>query len=866
VSLLDRLLPIDPRARARFRSDRAAMTGLGLVGLVSALAIAGPWLARFDPNESDFNLARDRFGAPPGPSFTHWLGCDALFRDVFARLASGARVSLGVALVATLISISLGAFVGIASGLSANTRARAIDVIAMRACDVLLALPFLLFVTAVGAAVGRADIGTMLAILGLTSWAGTARLVRAKTLVLREQDYVLAARALGASIPRIVTRHIVPNLAGILTITATTTIGQMILAEAVLGYLTVGVQPPRATWGRMLHEAEPYLAVRFTLAAIPGFSILLAVLGFGRVGEGLRDALGEREPARSRWPVDLAIATAALLLLSGVTPNAVRPPIGREGADSPPSRGGTLRVATFVGVRTLDPAIAYDEGSLPIIDLAFARLLTWSATGEIALDLAASMDASPDGLRYAFRLRDDARFQDGSVVHASDIKRSLERSLHPKTPSPGASFYARLRGFDAFHAGKVAHLEGLRVDGERTIIFELTEPDAAFPSLLTLGFAAPVCASMGAFADARAKELPCGAGPFRITSFDPEAGIHLARHDGYYAPGKPYLDAISWTTSMRPATQRYAFERGELDYLRELSSPDTALFRADPAWSRRGRWVTKRSTTAIFLNTEVAPFDRRAVRRAVGLAIDPKVLELVRPDVEATDRVIPPSIPGPARTPLRAPDLDAARALMREAGLAFDPATGQGGWPLPIDYVVPPETFEQQAAEIYQQQLAKIGLRVRLRLLPFASYLAEIGRRRTAPMGWTGWNADYPDASNFFEPFASEAIRDEGSQNYSFLASKELDDVVARARTTLAPQARIALYAKAETIVRDEAAWLPVYHARALELWHPYVRGYAPHAVLSQRFDDVWIDAAARTATLSIRSRRAPFGLSWSAR
>jgi ABC-type transport system substrate-binding protein len=367
---------------------------------------------------------------------------------------------------------------------------------------------------------------------------------------------------------------------------------------------------------------------------------------------------------------------------------------------------------------------------------------------------------------------------------------------------------------------------------------------------LTRAFAAPVCPSSSTFVDPSRPVEPCGAGPFRLASWEGDGTIRLIRHDSYFEPGKPYLDGIVWSTNERPLAQRYKFEDGALDYLRDTSSSDAALFRADPHWSGRLRRSPAHATNAIFMNTEMPPFDLRGVRRAVAMAIDPSVLEQVRAEVKATDRVLPEGIPGPDRkVPMRRHDLRAALAEMERAGFAFDPATGRGGYPRPIDYIAPSDTFEQQAAEVYQQQLSRIGIRIRLRLLSYATYQAEVSRRRTSPMGWAGWKADFPDPSNFFEPtLASSAIADEGSQNYAFFKSQELDEVLDRAHAEPDRQARMRLYARAEEIVRDEAPWAPTYEPQMIELWQPYVRGYEPHPVLPQRFNDVWLDPSAHVA------------------
>jgi ABC-type transport system substrate-binding protein len=245
------------------------------------------------------------------------------------------------------------------------------------------------------------------------------------------------------------------------------------------------------------------------------------------------------------------------------------------------------------------------------------------------------------------------------------------------------------------------------------------------------------------------------------------------------------------------------------------------------------------------------------VRRAVALAIDPSVLEVVRSDVRAIDHVVPRGIPGTsAIEPMRQHNVVAALEQMRTAGYPFDPATGRGGYPHVIDYVAPGDTFEQQAAEIWVEQLARIGIRVRLALTSYAAYLAKISKRRSVAMGWAGWKADFPDASNFFEPtLSSRAIDDEHSQNYAFFKNDEFDRVLDDASREMNPTVRSRLFQRAEEIIRDEAPWAPTHSPQLFEIWQPYVRGYEPHPIIPQRFRRVWIDKQ----TLTRAENRASF-------
>lgn len=846
-----RAMIMTPGAR-RFLDNRTAVVGLAIVSALTLFSIFGPWVLPHDPNASDFTLERTAYGAPPGPSGAHPLGVDVLFRDVLSRLATGGRLSLGIAVVATLVATLVGTLVGLAAGLTASTRYAFVDTILMRASEVLLAMPFLLMVTAIGVAVGRADPATILLVLGLLGWTGTARVVRQKTLTVRELDYVTAGRALGATPARIAWSHLLPNLATTVIVLATGLVGYMILAEAALSYLAVGVPPPEPSWGRMLHEAEPYAGNRLGLVAAPAFAILLAVLGWNRVGDGLRDAVDPRGVsvrASARWPVDLVLAGAALALVALSSPNELKPPRAWAAPDVTPRYGGLLRVATFVNVRTLEPALAYDEPSRTMGELVFARLVTWGEAGEIVPDLASSFSIEEGGAELSFTLREGVRFHDGANLTAADIKRSLERALHPSTPSPGAGYYEAIAGYAAFRDGSADELEGVRVRGKHELSIELSTPDASFLARLTLGFAAPVCPSSGTRVDSAAPPPPCGAGPFRLERFDPEDRAVFRRFEDYHRPGRPYLDGIDWALNVPPRAQRYKLEDGDLDFTRELTAADGELFRASPAWRSHGQWVARQAINAIFLNTRLPPFDDVDVRRAVALAVDPSVLEKVRPDVSAIDRVLPPSIPGPSReTAMRRHDRQGALEAMRRAGYPYDPSTGEGGYPEVIDYLTVGDSFEQHAAEIYQQQLAAVGIRLRLRLVSFATYLAEASTPGRTRMGWLGWQADYPDPSTFFErTLTSGGIGESVSQNWAFFENAELDRVIARAAVEADAAARMALYHRAEEIVRDEAPWVPTHVSRVFELWQPRVRGYRPHPIIGPRFADVWLADATRS-------------------
>ena len=288
---------LSPSARIwrKLRRHPSARVGAVLLFVLICFALLGPALASSDPFTSDFATGRATDGSPLPPGPVHLLGTDALFRDVLTRLAHGGRLSLVVAVLATVLSTAIGATVGIVAGTFAGTRHGYVDAVLMRIVDVLLSFPYLLLVMAIGAALDATSVGMVLLVLGLTSWLSTARILRAKTLQLRELGYVEAARALGQKTPSIWVKHILPNVTGPLVVVSTASMASMILAESVLSFLSVGVQPPTATWGRMLAEGQRSFAAAPHLVVAPAIAILVSVLAFNLIGEGLRDALDAKD-------------------------------------------------------------------------------------------------------------------------------------------------------------------------------------------------------------------------------------------------------------------------------------------------------------------------------------------------------------------------------------------------------------------------------------------------------------------------------------------------------------------------------------------------------------------------------------------
>lgn len=258
-----------------------------LVLLIILFALFGPFLAPYDPTEQFFDEGLSEMGAPMPPSSMFWLGTDNLGRDVLSRLLCGARVSIAIALVSTFISLGIGVLLGLVSGYYKGK----IDTLIMRLTDIVLSFPFLLLCLVLVQLRGEPGMTNVFLALGILGWTTMARVVRGKVLSLREMEFVQAAQALGASQGRIIFRHILPNILGPVIVLATLSIAAMILSESFLSYLGLGVPPPNPSWGKMLAEGQPFYRIAPWLIFGPGVMILLTVLGFNLLGEGLRDVL-----------------------------------------------------------------------------------------------------------------------------------------------------------------------------------------------------------------------------------------------------------------------------------------------------------------------------------------------------------------------------------------------------------------------------------------------------------------------------------------------------------------------------------------------------------------------------------------------
>lgn len=272
------------RTWRRFARHKGALIGLGIVGLLIIIALTSQWLAPYDPNRPNLRFR----GA--GPSSAHWLGNDDIGRDILSRVMYGSRIALLVGISATTIAVTIGVLVGSAAGYFGGK----VDFILSRLIDALMAFPILALLLTLSAMLGP-SLRNVIIIVGFTFWASYARVIRAEVLSLRERDYVLAARASGASNRKIILSHIVPNAIAPVIILASLAIGGIIIFESALSFLGMGISRPTPSWGTMLSDGREHIRNYPHIAMAPGLAIAITVLAFNLIGDGLRDALDPRE-------------------------------------------------------------------------------------------------------------------------------------------------------------------------------------------------------------------------------------------------------------------------------------------------------------------------------------------------------------------------------------------------------------------------------------------------------------------------------------------------------------------------------------------------------------------------------------------
>jgi oligopeptide transport system permease protein len=271
----------------RLLGNRVVVVASGLIGIIALLAVGGPSLSPYAPDTLDWQ----HLAIPPGIEASHWFGTDRLGRDLFVRTLQGVRISLVISLLASAVSLVIGVTWGAIAGYIGGRT----DEWMMRFVDVLYSLPYLFIVIILTTLFDRGSLTVLLVAIGAVGWLTTARIVRGQTLTLKRREFIEAARATGVGVPGILARHIVPNLMGPVTVYATLTIPQMITFESFLSFLGLGVQEPLASLGSLINDGAQEMQSAPWMLLVPAFFLVLLLVCFNLVGDGLRDALDPRD-------------------------------------------------------------------------------------------------------------------------------------------------------------------------------------------------------------------------------------------------------------------------------------------------------------------------------------------------------------------------------------------------------------------------------------------------------------------------------------------------------------------------------------------------------------------------------------------
>jgi ABC-type transport system substrate-binding protein len=537
-------------------------------------------------------------------------------------------------------------------------------------------------------------------------------------------------------------------------------------------------------------------------------------------------------------PAPRALAAFALAGLAACSP-VDRAPKFRPAGATEPRAGGTLRFAVTGQVRSLDPTIAYDEVSYYVVRPMFDTLIDFPVDGgPVTPRLAERWTVSPDGLTYAFELRSGLAFSDGAPLTAAHVKYSLERALST-ADSPFAAYLRDIAGAVDLIEGKAKDCAGIAAPDARRLVITLARPSPALLGVLAMPFATPQRAEHVARSGDQLRRLPDATGPFMLASWDEGNRITLRRNPHYRGPARAYLDAIAMLENVPRDTQFQMFERGELDSAERISAPDYLFVLGEPAWQPYVHRTLVLNAFGARMNVTVKPFDDGRVRQALNHALDKGHTErLLNGTAVPAHGILPPGMLGhDPQIPPYPRDVARARALLAEAGYPDG---------LDLEYMIPADEETEKVAASLQSDLADAGVRVRIAVVSWATWQTAVSQEGGPPFSFTSWIADFPDPTNFLDPrFHSRAIQKAGSTNDSFYANPELDALLDAARGELDPEARAALYRRADRILYDDAPWIWDHHRAIVEVLQPYVRGYRPHRIWTRDYTSAWLDVAA---------------------
>ena len=503
----------------------------------------------------------------------------------------------------------------------------------------------------------------------------------------------------------------------------------------------------------------------------------------------------------------VSIVAAAALVLTGC------------GSSDSGSAGGSITVAYQNDISTLDPAIGYDWQNWSIIKSIFSGLMDYEpGTSNLVPNLASEEpEISEDGKTFTFKLRTGVKFHNGREMTADDVKYSIERTVNPKTQSPGAGFFGMIDGFDAVASGASETISGIEVVDPSTVKFTLSRPDATFLHVMAINFSFVVPKEeVEKFGEDFGKN-PVGTGAYKFTKWTLGQELVITKNADYYKSDSPKIDEIRFEVGVDPTVALARLKSGEIDLLGD-SIPAASYVAETEDSANEGLIIEggQLQTGYVTLNVKTKPFDNVKVRQALNHAVNKdRIVQIINGRAVPANQPLPPSMPGYDKEYKGfGYDVAKAKALLAEAGLANGFSTEL--WTSNTDP-------NPRIAQAIQQDLAAIGVKVAIKSLAQANVI-EAGGNGTAPMIWSGgmaWIADFPDPSNFWGPILGCGGTGAGGWNWSKYCNKKLDAEATKADSMTNPKdadARVALWKSIFTRANDEAPWIPIFNEKRITM------------------------------------------------
>jgi peptide/nickel transport system substrate-binding protein len=538
----------------------------------------------------------------------------------------------------------------------------------------------------------------------------------------------------------------------------------------------------------------------------------------------------------------LSLAIAATLFSGfGLSAGALADDI-----DANAKNGGSAVITYQNDVATLDPAIGYDWQNWSMIKSLFDGLMDYKpGTTELVKDLAQDYTISDDGTVYTFTLKKGVKFQNGRELKASDVKYSFERTVNPKTQSPGAGFFSAIVGYEDMAASKAEHLSGVEVVDDYTVKIKLKQPNATFLHVMAINFASIVPKEEVEKWGADFGKHPVGSGAYSLAEWKLGQQIVFKKNPNYNKPGLPHLDTITFEVGQDPMVALLRLQKGEVDIAGDGVPPAKFLeFKNDPKY--KGLMITGNQlhTGYVTLKTTLPPFDNLKVRQAVNMAINKdRIVRIINGRAVPANQPLPPAMPGYDKNYKGyAYDVEAAKKLLAEAG-------HPNGFDTEL-YVMNTDP-QPRIAQSIQQDLAKVGIKVQIKSLAQANVIAAGSSKDQAPMVWSGgmaWIADFPDPSNFYGPILGCDGAVEGGWNWSLYCNKKLDADAAKADSMAKPEQqaeRTELWKKIFTDVMADAPWVPIFNEQRFTVRSSRMGGadilYVDPVHVPVNYDYIWI-------------------------